>query len=185
MNTVLSGSQRGSRVWLLGENQGSEGCRDALVTQGWPCPLDPVALRSTHHAAARRSREVWCCLEGASWAGAERRHQCMGHSGEAGVSRGIPWGVPACRAFGPSLRFLGFVLHSEQQNWLCCCPRPLESRRGRGQRTLSEAVPLRYTGCCHVLNVGFNYTVSARDTVELGVYLIRKIINNSQFIKLP
>lgn len=30
-----------------------------------------------------------------------------------------------------------------------------------------------------------NYTVAARDTVELGMHLIRKIINKIQFIKLP
>lgn len=51
MNTALSGSQHGSQVWLSGENQGLEGCRDALVTWGWLCPQPPTAptVSTSHH----------------------------------------------------------------------------------------------------------------------------------------
>lgn len=50
---------------------------------------------------------------------------------------------------------------------------------------LSEALQLEYIDIHHTPNTCFNYAATARDTVELGVHLIRKIINKIQFIKLP
>lgn len=52
-----------------------------------------------------------------------------------------------------------------------------------GKRS-SEALQLDCRDSHHIPTVCFNYTAAARDTVELGMDLIRKIIK-IWFIKLP